>query len=197
MQLDALATLRHLNIRKEGDEKVLAYDLKIEVETSSHVLIEFHPSLPWLLWADSEPRFKGLITSVRLSGELRHHCARVASIEIADCTLKSFEVMPHAMNIATLTFTLTANPISGNTIALLSEFVQDKVSLHLSRDGDLFAPPAPDVPTEKPAKKKRPGGNRRAKVPVSGEVGPGDSTRPETVTKTLDEWPFPTDKASA
>lgn len=143
MQFDALATLRHLNIRKEGDEKVLAYDLKIEVETSSDVLIEFHPSLPSLLWADSEPRFKGLITSVRLSGELRHHCARVASIEIADCTLKNFEVTPHAMDVATLTFTLTAKTVSGLTIALLSEFVQDKVSLHLSSEGDLFAPPAP------------------------------------------------------
>lgn len=71
MNIETLATLKHINVRKEGsDEKILAIDVRFNCQIPSDVLIEFHPTLRTMLWThDGEPRFNRLIESINLIGQ--------------------------------------------------------------------------------------------------------------------------------
>jgi hypothetical protein len=138
MNLKQLATFKHLNIRKEGDQKILTIDLKILTVVEGDSLIEFHPSLRTLLWNQDEPRFKGLIKSVALIGELGRHDAKINHVEMRDCTLRKFDVTPLPMGMGELAFTVTTRPESGKTVSMLSEFISEQVEILVHPEGDLF-----------------------------------------------------------
>jgi hypothetical protein len=148
MNLKQLATFKHLNIRKEGDQKILTIDLKILTVVQGDALIEFHPSLRTLLWNQDEPRFKGLIKSVALIGELGRHDAKINHVEMRDCTLRKFDVTPLPMGMGELAFTVTTRPESGKTVSMLSEFISEQVEILVHPEGDLLELVNNSIPTD-------------------------------------------------
>lgn len=205
MNINTLALLRHLNIRKEGDEKVLAIDLKLECQIDAGDLIEFHPSLRSVLWSGDDPRFAGLIESVQLVGELRHYEATVQKLDLQDCRLRRFVVTPLPQGKADLAFTLTTHPESGRTVAVLSELVADQVALQVGPEGDLLSDASSAKALEQAVLKKLPGCDllirsqsdqakpkrKRSSKRVPVEAAPDSSERSETRVCSYEEWPFP------
>lgn len=207
MNFTKVAKLLHINLRTEGkDEKALVADVKFATVLESHDLIDFHPSLGSLLWdTDHNPRFRTLIESVKLKAELRHHDVRASGIEIRDACLHKFNIAPMPLRTAAVEFTATFWPGS-LLVAKLSEWLQQDLELQVSAMGDLFTGLQEGVPqdvtlsngervtvtvnpgakgraaAEKPARQKRPGGNRRQRVPKADEAPP----------PAVGTWPFPT-----
>lgn len=212
MNFTKVAKLTHINLRAEGkDEKALVADVKFSTVLESDDLIDFHPNLVSLLWdADGNPRFRTLIESVKLKAELRHHDVTAQRIVIRDACLHKFNVAPLPLHSASVEFTATFRPGS-QLVAQLSEWLQQDLELYVRPMADLFTGLQDGVPqdvtlsngervtvtvnpgakgkrkaAEKPAKQKRPGGNRRQRVPKHEE-----SEVPAKVVQADKAWPWP------
>lgn len=211
MNFTKVAKLTHINLRAEGkDEKALVADVKFATVLESDDLMDFHPNLVSLLWdADGNPRFRTLIESVKLKAELRHHDVTAQGIVIRDACLHKFNVAPLPLHSASVEFTATFRPGS-RLVAQLSEWLQQDLELYVRPMADLFTGLQEGAPkdmtlsngervtvtvnpgakgraaAEKPARQKRPGGNRRQRVPKPDETPP-----PAAATQTDRAWPFP------
>jgi hypothetical protein len=125
--------VRHLNIRKEGDEeKILAVDLKIEMEATEDDLAAFDPTLRSALFKQNEPvlRFP-LMGPVTWSGEMQHMDIEVSGLAFRNLVLKKFVLEPYINGKSQKCVRIlcsTAIAPSGNQVALLAELVQDDVS---------------------------------------------------------------------
>lgn len=159
MNIETLATLKHINVRKEGsDEKILAIDVRFNCQIPSDVLIEFHPTLRTMLWTqDGEPRFNRLIESINLIGQFSDHEIKVGGVEISDVTLRKWAVAALPMDVVDVDFVATFHPVSGQTLALLSEFVSEQVKLTVMSARDLFTKPLPAEKVAAPADRYRGG----------------------------------------
>jgi len=146
-ELKGMAVIRHLNIRKEGndDEKQLAVDIKFEAETDADILLHLNSTLKGFLFEPLEDGYKVRIPPLR---ELQWDS------EILHCTLtmidhqrtyhtsvKKIRFTPKVVDgeaRVIFGFSVSIDPES-NELARLSEFLGEPIDVAVEAQPDLFA----------------------------------------------------------
>lgn len=135
------ATLKHLNVRKDGpdDDQALAVDVKLEARLPASVLpplVADEGRIEEALWLeDGSPRFWS-ITQLRFETEFRHHVLRLAGMGFWDVTLRRFVVTPQDGHEADVTFQAQIHPRS-TEVAALAEYVSEDIRLSVEPEGEL------------------------------------------------------------
>ena len=135
----ARATIKHLNIRKEGpqDDQILAVDVKLQLITDAGVLAYFHPTLRALLFNESgNPRIPQL-DPISLDGTIKDTELKLGKIALSPVELKRFSFEPLAGDRVLVTFQASTQP-TGQQIALLAELVQSEIDLDVAGQAQLF-----------------------------------------------------------
>lgn len=131
----AVASIKHLNIRKEGpeDDKVLAVDMKLEiVAAAGDVLPYFEHSLRGFLFNDSanEVRFKRM-GAVEWGGEMDNMEVELHGLEFLKVRLSKFRIEPRVEKdeqMVYLTLSASFQP-NGRDVAVLAELVQESAPI--------------------------------------------------------------------
>lgn len=132
LELDnAIAGIKHLNIRKEGpdNDKVLAVDMKLEIiAVASDVLPYFDPTLRSFLFNDetNTVRYKSM-GAIGWSGEMQNMEMEIHGLEFRNVKISKFMIEPKMEKeeqFITLTLSATFQP-EGRDVALLAEYVQE------------------------------------------------------------------------
>ncbi len=132
LELDnAVASIKHLNIRKEGpeDNKVLAVDMKLEITAAaSDVLFYFDPALRHFLFNDeiNQVRFKSM-GAIDWGGEMLNMEMEIHGLEFRNVKMSKFAILPKVEKdeqYVILTLSATFQP-DGRDVALLAERVQE------------------------------------------------------------------------
>lgn len=127
------ATLKNLNVRKErhGEDKVLAIDLKIDMQTSVAVLDRFDPGLQNFMFNQEVVRFPTM-GAITFEDEIDHVAIDISGAKINDATLKKFHLLPAldaaGNKIVDMTFTCSYYPQTDD-LNKLSALVQDSITL--------------------------------------------------------------------
>jgi hypothetical protein len=94
---DSLATIKHINARKEGneDDKELAVDLKLEIdEAAVAVLPQFEASLRGFIFNGDTVRFPQM-DKVKWQGEQVNMEIELCGFSFIDVRLSKFEIEPY------------------------------------------------------------------------------------------------------
>ena len=138
------ATIKHLNVRKEGpeDEQILAVDIKLEFRKVDRRLCDyFDPALAAFLWrGDTDALIVRNIalTPVSYAHEIASARASIDEANFSGAEIKKFSLQPHDGGVVTLTCSLTVYP-SSIEVANIARRVQDDVLARLEGPPDLFA----------------------------------------------------------
>lgn len=137
------AQLKHLNIRKEGNEEdaITAIDLKIECETSAAVLIPLlgadrAPAF-WHDNADEDVLYTGL-SEVKTWAVFEDHELRFCGLRFPIAKLKNFSFKPVAKKNVELTFSAAIRSPSDQQINVLAEMLHAGSALEVIAPPDLF-----------------------------------------------------------
>lgn len=141
---DAIASIKHLNIRKEGpdESKVLTVDMKLEIIAEADaVLPYFDPALRTFLFSDqtNSVRFKNM-GAIDWAGEMENMELEIHGLEFIKVRLSKFTIAPKMdkeTQIVTLTLSATFQP-GGKDVAILAEFVQEQASIVIRPQPQLF-----------------------------------------------------------
>jgi hypothetical protein len=142
-RVSGTATIKHLNVRKEGpdDQKVLAVDVKLEVSNVDMLICRyFDDALVSFFW-----RTEGLMLAVRnehlqpvgYANEIESAHVTINGMEFVGCDIKKFAITPHDGGTVTLGCSVSFQPTSDD-VALLAKSVQDDVQIHMEGPPDLF-----------------------------------------------------------
>ena len=140
------ATIKHLNVRKEGpeDEKILAVDVKLEIEKVGMLIVAyFDAALAAFLWVDVDKA--GTMLAVRnafLQPVQYAHQIEGATVSIngrvfLGCEVKKFAINPRDGGLLDLTCSVTLYP-TGYEVGDLAELVQDGARVVIDGPPDLF-----------------------------------------------------------
>jgi len=147
-KVSGIATIKHLNVRKEGpeDEKILAVDVKLEIKNVDRRLCAyFDDALEAFLWrGDTDAMIARNIYMVPVTylNEISSASVVIGAHEFMGCDVKKFQLEPRDGGVMTLTCSVALYPNSGD-VAELAKFVQDEVRVSIEGPPDLF--------TEEPA----------------------------------------------
>ena len=128
---NAVANIKHLNIRKEGpeDDKVLAVDMKLEITAAANdVLPYFDPALRHFLfnYETNQVRFRSM-GAIHWDGEMLNMEMEIHGLEFRNVRLSKFAIEPKMEKdeqFVHLTLSATFQP-DGRDVALLAERVQE------------------------------------------------------------------------
>ncbi len=136
IELDnAVASIKHLNIRKEGpdQEKVLAVDMKLEIIVAAEdVLPYFDSALRHFLFNDetNAVRFPAM-GAIPWSGEMENMELDLHGLEFRNVRLSKFQIEPmlqQERQFVTLTLSASFQP-EGRDVAVLAEYVQETAEI--------------------------------------------------------------------
>jgi hypothetical protein len=138
------ATIKHLNVRKEGpeDEKVLAVDVKLEIsKVDRRICACFDEALEAFLWrGDTDALIvrNYMLSPVKYGHTLRSVRVVVGSETFSDCEVGKFTFEPARGGVFTLGLSVTITEIGSDEVAGLARMVQDKVYTSIEAAPDLF-----------------------------------------------------------
>jgi hypothetical protein len=141
-KLSGTATIKHLNVRKEGDDdnKILAVDIKMEVSKVDYRLCGFFDdALASFLWrGDTESM---IARNTKLAPVAYDHEVKLANIDIDGMSFvgdaKKFQMQAKDGGVMTLTLSVTVTP-SQHEVAKLAKLVQEGCRLSIEGQPDLF-----------------------------------------------------------
>jgi hypothetical protein len=152
-KLSGLASIKHLNVRKEGpeDEKILAVDVKLEFKRVDRRLCAyFDDALEAFLWrGDTQALIvrNFWLTPVAYSNEISGAFVKIGLLEFAGCDVKKFSLQPADGGVMTLACSVSLNPNSAD-VSALAKLVQDEDQVSIEGPPDLFD--AAPTPSEQP-----------------------------------------------
>ncbi|MFC4158236.1 hypothetical protein [Chitinimonas lacunae] len=144
LELETHATLNSLNLRKEGPDsnKVLAVDMKLDMQVDPGILACFNPTLrDFLFNGAGNPRFPNM-EPVTWKGEMLNMELRIdRSLKFRDVTLKKFSLQPmldkNGDQCIALAFQASFKP-AGTEAAALSECLQESIQLEIEPQPSLI-----------------------------------------------------------
>ena len=142
-RVSGLATVRHLNIRKEGpeDEKILAVDIKLEIKNVDRRLCAyFDDALEGFLWrgdTDALIARNICLAPVFYMNEISAATAKIGDQTFVSCDVKKFQLEARDGGVMTLTCSVCVYP-GRNNIEKLAAFVQESVGVDIEGPPDLF-----------------------------------------------------------
>lgn len=137
------ATIKHLNVRKDGpeDEKILAVDIKLEIRRVDRRLCAyFDDALEAFLWrgdTDALIARNYYLAPVAYANELEGATFTIGMEEYAACDVKKFTLEPADGGVFTLSCTVTV--FSPPDVSAIARYVQDDVAVEIEAQPDLFA----------------------------------------------------------
>jgi hypothetical protein len=132
------AVLKHLNIRKEGDdEKVLKVDLKVESNTDMVVPDYLDTGLRSFLWSPQGIVRNPMVKAISYEGEVASCIAEAEGLIFTGVTVHKFKVEPLDSFRAKVTMTLTFEP-SKSDVAILAERFAEGVKLSITSQPSLL-----------------------------------------------------------
>lgn len=142
-KVSGMATIKHLNVRKEGpeDEKILAVDVKLEIKNVDRRLCGyFDEALEAFLWRGDTDAL--IVRNIFLVPVCYGHEIHSASVQIGsnsylDCDVKRFALEPRDGGVITLTCSVALYP-NASEVSDLAKMVQDEVSVSIQGTPDLF-----------------------------------------------------------
>jgi len=138
MNLSGRATIKHVNLRKEGpsEDQVLAVDVKLVCTTSADILAYFHPTLRALLFNDAgSPRIKQL-DPIGLSGEVKHMDLDLAGIKLTRAEIKKFLFEPIDGHRVVFTFNASFEPARAQLIGI-ADLLGMEVAIDIRPEAEL------------------------------------------------------------
>lgn len=144
LKLKGLATLKNMNVRKEGDQddKILANDLTLhfgEIEAKHlSALVADEDDIVRAFWDDNgAPRFLA-IGGIDFPGtQFRDHTLKLGGHEFQGVTLKKFKAACRDHHKASLSCQVQIHPQSHQG-AQLMEFVGEEIRVEVLASPDLF-----------------------------------------------------------
>lgn len=142
------ATIKHLNVRKEGpeDDKILAVDVKLEIgQVDRRLCAYFDDALEAFLWRGDTNALIARnmwLVPVAYSHEVKSANVQIAGIDFIGCEVKKFSMQPRDGGVMTLALSVSIYP-SSNDVSQLARFVQDEVAVSIEGQPDLFDDVAP------------------------------------------------------
>lgn len=138
------ATIKHLNIRKEGpdDDKVIAVDIKMEITKVDRRLCDyFDEALAEFLWRGHTNAL--IVRNVFLEPVKYLYTVKDATVQIDDrelvgCKVGKFQITPKDGGVIDLTLTVSACPTKSQ-VAELANLVSDGAAVSINGPLDLFA----------------------------------------------------------
>jgi hypothetical protein len=132
LRLACVATIQHLNTRKEGpdDDKELACDLKLSTTVNAGIFEYFDAPLGLTLYTPEGAARNLMIGAIPFTHELMDYRLTMNGVEQYGVKVKKFQI--HAMDgfKAQLSFSVSFKP-TGTEVATLAEFLQDDIDLTL------------------------------------------------------------------
>jgi len=147
-----LATILHLNIRKDGpdDEKALAVDVKMQGTVNGRRACEyFDAGLYDFLFDESKIIRNTMLEPIGFANVIENAELSIAGIEFASVKLQKFKVQAKKDGgVVLLTFSAAITP-NGSDVAIISEYMADEVDVIARMAPGLFdgaAAPKPKAP---------------------------------------------------
>lgn len=141
-----LATIKHLNVRKEGpeDEKILAVDVKLEIKGIDRRLCGyFDDALEAFLWrgnTDALIARNAFLAPVCYANEISSASVTIGNHSYSGCDVKKFAIEPRDGGVITLTCSVAVYPNSDD-VSDLAKMVQDEAHVTIEGPPDLFDAP--------------------------------------------------------
>lgn len=142
--LDSLATIKSLNVRKEGpdDDKVVAVDVRLEFKKIDRRLcLYFDDAIEAFLWrgeTDALIARNAFLKPLAYCNTLKGASVSIGTHEYRDCDVTKFSIEPQDGGVITLQCSVTVNPNEAD-IADLAKAVQDETRVSIQGAPDLFA----------------------------------------------------------
>lgn len=138
------ATIKHLNVRREGpeDDKVLAVDIKMEISRVDRRLCAFFDdALEAFLWRGDTD---AMIVRNMYLGPIKYgNYIDGATVEIdgrtfVGCRVSKFAIQPKDGGVIDLALSVSAYP-TATEVSELAKLVQDDAAISIEGPPDLFA----------------------------------------------------------
>lgn len=142
-RVSGLATIKHLNVRKEGpdDEKILAVDVKLEIEKIDRAICDyFDDALIPFLWRHETNGLiarNAFLNPIAYMNEITGAVVKIASRHFVGCEVKKFAIRPRDGGTLDLQCSVSIYP-GANDVAELAKRVQDGVRVDIEGPPDLF-----------------------------------------------------------
>ena len=143
-RLAGQATIKHLNVRKEGpdEEKILAVDVKLEFKKVDRRLCAyFDPALESFLWrGDTDALIvrNNFLNPVGYANLIEGVTVTIGTHSYSGCGAKKFFIEPKDGGVITLTCSVSLNP-NADDVSDLAKLVQDEARVEIEGPLDLFA----------------------------------------------------------
>lgn len=141
-RVSGIATLKHLNIRKEGpdDEKILAVDVKLAFEKLDRVLCAyFDEALVPFLWRDDAMIVRNaFLQPIAYLNEISGATVQIESATFRGCEVKKFAISPRDGGVIDLVCSVALYEPTADEIGDLSRRLQDGARVEIEGPPDLF-----------------------------------------------------------
>ena len=137
------ATIKHLNVRKEGpdDDKVLAVDIKMEFEKiDRRICAYFDDALEAFLWrgeTDALIARNAYLEPVKYFNEIENAQVEVGDRTFVGCRISKFAIRPRDGGVVYLTLSVSVYP-NKTEVSMLADLVQDGCHVFIEGPPDLF-----------------------------------------------------------
>ena len=138
--LKAVATLKHINVRKEGpkDAEALAFDLKFACTVSADVIDDLlcvdneGQALDafWISNEEAKPRFP-LLSTISFTRRVTDVTLETLGMHLPGCKVGKFTFEPLEGKRATLLLTLAVSQPPGNALPILADFLTQDIEIDL------------------------------------------------------------------
>ena len=138
------ATIKHLNVRKEGpeDEKILAVDIKLEMcRLDRRLCGYFDDALEAFLWRDESESLvvRNLyLEPLKFGNDIEGVTVKIGDDEFLGCRVSKFAISPRDGGVIDLVVSVSAYP-SSRDVSELAKRVQDDVTVSIEAQPDLFS----------------------------------------------------------
>jgi len=143
-KVTGVATIKHLNVRKEGpeEEKILAVDVKLEIKRVDRRLCGyFDDALEAFLWRgdiDAMIARNQFLVPVQYANEISSASVQIGKDHYHGCDVKKFGLQAQDGGVMTLTCSVALYPTSSD-VSELAKLVQDEAQVTIEGPPDLFA----------------------------------------------------------
>ncbi len=184
------ANIKHLNVRKEGDDdaRVLMVDVKLEVmRVDADFLDHFEPHARLLLWRSAKPgsdedALGMYVRNAMLEPLAFSHVIKGATVLMSGLQFKAADVKRISFaaldgGVGTVVCSVTLAEPSADDVAVLARRVQDEVVVRIEGQPDLFD------------------GDAGAKAAKAAKPTASDMEARQKLLQT-GEWPFPGERSA-
>ncbi|MEN9885437.1 MAG: hypothetical protein RL758_15 [Pseudomonadota bacterium] len=143
-KVSGAATIKHLNVRKEGpeDDKIIAVDIKLEIkQVDRRLCAYFDDALEAFLWrgdTDALIARNLYLQPVAFSNLITGATFNIESQTFVGCEVKKFAMEPRDGGVMTLTCAVSVYPLASE-VSGLAKLVQDDAHVSIEGPPDLFA----------------------------------------------------------